>query len=111
MRQSAPKRRGELETITLFSALYPPMDNRGIAALALAREAGFIVSTTAELAACNVVGDRLEVGPLVSPDRIATMAARKQLRREGCFGELAVFERVAAQGYYYTPEPWRVVLC
>lgn len=87
------------------------MDARGSGAVMLAIANGFQVLMVSDLAAVRVVGSSLEIGPLASPDLIATVACRRALEARGVFGELALVEKVEALGYAYEPEPWRAYAC
>lgn len=81
------------------------MDQRGARALALAVAYGFEVELTDELAAVYVVGSALRIGPLASPDCVATAACRRALALRGAYTEDQLADAVAALGYVYEPEP------
>jgi len=72
---------------------------------------GFQVLTVADMGAVRVTGSTMEIGPLASPDLIATVACRRALESCGVYGELELANKVAALGYLYEPEPWLSAAC
>lgn len=86
------------------------MDTRGSAAIMLAIAQGFEVRLVSDVGV-RLCGSRLDVGPLASPDMIATIVCRRSLERQGIHGELALAEKVTSLGYAYWPEPWLAASC
>jgi hypothetical protein len=84
------------------------MDARGVRALALARAQGYFIAFVVDFGAVRVRGCCLEVGPMASPDLIATLACRTELERaDFAADEADLVDLVISRGFDYEPEPWR----
>ena len=76
----------------------------GSRARKLARDAGLTVVSVADRGAVRLVRGVLEVGPDASPDAIATIACRYELRQDGLVvDERHVEELVQTHGFLYEP--------
>lgn len=77
---------------------------RGTLARNLARDADLFVVPIDDYGAVRVNRGVLEVGPDASPDAIATLACRRQLRADGVHDEGAVRDLVTALGFDYVTD-------
>lgn len=82
------------------------MDNRGLAAMGIARQAQLLLMPVREIGAVRRVGCVLEVGPLASADEIATVSCRCLLARSGVHSETEVLGLVERYGFAYVPASW-----
>lgn len=74
--------------------------------MGIARAADLVMMPVADVGAVRRVGGVLEIGPLASPDAIATASCRCILARDGVHDEMEVMDLVERYGFDYVPAPW-----